>query len=146
MSAMHETPLPGSAEAAEPIEPDQSLSELLGRMTTDVGNLVSTQIELAKVEIKEEVSQAGKGFGVVGGGGLAGYFSVLVISFAAAYALSNLFDSLGWGFLVVGLVYAAVAAVLVLKGKDQIKSATPVAEHTKETLKEDVAWAKQQRS
>ena len=42
--------------------------------------------------------------------------------------------------------YWVTAAVLVLKGKEQITSATPVAEQTVETLKEDVEWARQQRT
>jgi uncharacterized membrane protein YqjE len=138
---------PGRApDPAQPIEPDQSLGELVNRMTTDVGQLVSTQIELAKVEIKDEVARAGKGAGMVGGGGLAAFVGVLLLSFAVAYWLADAFDNLGWGFFVVGLVYAAVAAFLVLKGKQQINSVTPVAEQTIETIKEDVEWARQQRT
>jgi len=133
-------------DPAEPLEADQSLSELVSRLTSDVGNLVSTQIELAKVEIKEEVRRAGKGVGMVGGGGLAAYFALLLLSFAVAYWLGDAFDDLGWGFFAVAVVYGAVAAVLVLKGKEQITSATPVAEQTIETIKEDVAWARQQRT
>ena len=130
----------------QPIDPDQSLSELVSRMTSDVGKLFSTQIELAKVEIKDEVRRAGKGVGMVGGGGLAAYFALLLISFAIAYWLGDAFDNLGTGFLAVGLVYAAVAAVLVFKGKQQISSATPIGEQTIETIKEDVEWARQQKT
>ena len=133
-------------DPTQPVEPDQSLGELINRMTSDVGQLVSTQIELAKVEIKEEVSRAGKGAGMVGGGGLAGFLAALLVSFAIAYWLADLFDDLGWGFVVVGLVYAVVAAFLVLKGKQRINSATPVAEQTRESIKEDVEWARQQRT
>jgi high-affinity Fe2+/Pb2+ permease len=115
-------------------------------MTSDVGKLVSTQIELAKLEIKDEVAQAGKGAGMVGGGGLAGFVAVLLLSFAIAYWLADGLDNLGWGFFIVGIVYAAIAAVLVLKGKQKITSATPVAEQTIETIKEDVAWARRQTS
>jgi uncharacterized membrane protein YqjE len=134
------------SDPTEPIDADQSLGELFSRMTSDVGKLVSTQVELAKVEIKEEVSRAGKGVGMVGGGGLAAFVGVLLLSFAVSYWLADAFDSLGLGFFVVGLVYAAVAAVLVLKGKQQITSATPIAEQTIEEIKEDVAWARQQRT
>jgi uncharacterized membrane protein YqjE len=135
-----------TVDLTEPIEPDQSLGELVQRMTSDVGRLVSTQIELAKVEIKDEVSRAGKGAGMVGGGGLAALVAVLLLSFAVAYWLADAFDDLGAGFLVVGLVYAAIAAVLVVKGKQHIDSATPIAEQTIETIKEDVEWARQQRT
>jgi uncharacterized membrane protein YqjE len=135
-----------AVDPAEPLEADQSLGELFSRMTSDVGKLVSTQVELAKVEIKDEVSRAGKGVGMVGGGGLAGLVAVILLSFAVAYWLADAFDNLGLGFFVVGLVYAAIAAGLVLKGKEQITSATPIAEQSIEEIKEDVAWARQQKT
>ena len=135
-----------SPDPTLPVDPDQTLSELLSRMTTDVGKLVSTQIELAKVEVKDEVAHASKGVGMVGAGGLAACLGLLLLSFALAYWLADALDSLGTGFFVVGLVYAAVAAGLVLKGKQQISSATPIAKQTIETIKEDVEWARQQRT
>jgi uncharacterized membrane protein YqjE len=133
-------------DPTQPIDPDQSLAELLSRMTSDVGRLVSTQVELAKVEIKEEVARAGKGVGMVGGGGLAGWFALLLVSMGIAFGIGNAMESVGWGFVLVGLVYAAIAALLVLKGKQQITSATPIAEQTIETIKEDVEWARQQKT
>ena len=145
MSALTD-PRSQPADPTQPLDPDQSLADLVSRMTTDVGKLVSTQIELAKVEIKDEVSRAGRGVGMVGGGGLAAYFALLLFSFAVAFWLADAFDNLGAGFVVVGLVYAAVATVLVLKGKQQITSATPIVEQTIETIKEDVEWARQQRT
>ena len=132
-------------DPSEPIASDQSLGELVSRMTSDVSALVSTQIELAKVEIKEEVARAGKGAGMVGGAAIAGLLALLLVSFAAAWGLADVVDA-GWAFLIVGLVYAAVAGVLFLRGRDQIRSAKPVVPETKETLKEDVEWARQQRS
>jgi uncharacterized membrane protein YqjE len=136
----------GAVPGTQPLEADQSLSELVSRMTRDVGKLVSTQIELAKVEIKDEVGRAGKGVGMVGGGGVAAHFALLLVSFAIAFWLGDAFGDVGLGFLTVGLVFAAVAAVLVLKGRERIASATPVAEQTIESIKEDVEWARQQRT
>lgn len=134
------------ADPAQPIDAEHSLGELFGRMTTDVGNLISTQVELAKVEIKEEVTRAGKGAGMVGGGGLAAVLALLLLSFAVAFWIADAIDNTGTAFLIVGLVYAAVAAVLVLMGKQKITSATPIAEQTIEEIKEDVEWARQQRT
>jgi len=134
------------AAPTRPMDADQSLGELFGRMTTDVGKLISTQVELAKLEIKDEVVRAGKGAGMVGGGGLAALLALLLLSFAAAYWIADAMDNTGTGFLIVGLAYAAVAAVLVVMGKQKINEATPVAEQTIETIKEDVAWARRQTS
>ena len=45
--------------------------------------------------------------------------------------------------LIVTVVYAAVAGVLALRGRDKIKEAAPpVPEQTQESVKEDVQWAK----
>ena len=45
--------------------------------------------------------------------------------------------------LLVTLVYAAIAGVLALRGKKQVKEATPpVPEQAVDTTKEDVRWVK----
>ena len=47
--------------------------------------------------------------------------------------------------LIVTAVYAVVAGVLALRGRERIQQATPpVPEQTIETVKEDVQWAKTQ--
>jgi Putative Actinobacterial Holin-X, holin superfamily III len=47
--------------------------------------------------------------------------------------------------LIIAVVYAAVAAVLALRGRDRVKQALPpVPEQTIETVKEDMEWAKTQ--
>jgi hypothetical protein len=42
----------------------------------------------------------------------------------------------------VTVVYGAIAGVLAMRGKNKIQEATPPAEQTVETLKEDARWAK----
>ena len=91
----------------EPIEADKPLAELLSQLTSDFSSLVTTHIELAKVEIKEEVTKAGKGAGLLGGGAFAGVMAVLLLSFAAAWGLAEVVPE-GVAFLIVGLVWAAV--------------------------------------
>ena len=45
--------------------------------------------------------------------------------------------------LIVAVVYAAVAGVLALQGRNKVQEATPpVPEQAKESVKEDVEWAK----
>jgi len=136
---------PGERDATEPIEADKSLGELVSQLSADFSDLVSTQLELAKVEIKEEVSRAGKGAGMITGGGLAAYLAVVLLSFAAAWGLSEAMPT-GFAFLIVGVVWAAVATFLVLTGRNQLRTVHPVPEQTKESIKEDVEWAKQQRT
>ena len=68
-----------------------------------------------------------------------------MLSFAAAWGLAETMDA-GWAFLIVGVVYAIAAVALVQQGRARFKDATPVAEQTVESLKEDVEWARHQTS
>lgn len=131
-------------DPTQPLEPDRSLGELLSRLTGDFGDLVSTQMALAKVEIKEEVARAGKGAGMLTGAGLVAYLAVTLLSFAAAWGLAEVMPE-GFAFLIVGAVWAVVAGVLYMTGRKQL-DAVRVPPQTKASIEEDVEWAKQQRS
>jgi hypothetical protein len=119
---------------------DASLGELVATATRDLSSLMRQEVELAKVEIKRDVVAAGKGAGMFGGAGFSGLFAMVFLSIAAAYALGRVVP-LGAGFLIVGIVYLAVAAVLALKGKKSLGNVKS-PEKTIETLKDDAAWAK----
>jgi uncharacterized membrane protein YqjE len=127
-----------------PIDADQSLGELLGRLTSDFGDLVSTQVELAKVEIKEEVVRTGRGAGLLTGGGVAALLALTLFSWAAAWGLDEVMPR-GVAFLIVGAVWAIVAAALFFTGRKQLE-AVRMAPETRASIEEDVEWAKNQRS
>jgi uncharacterized membrane protein YqjE len=132
-------------DPSQPIAPDQSLGELLGRVSRDFSELVSTQVELAKVELKEEIAAAGRGAGILTGGAFCAYLAVLLLSFAAAWGLSEVLPE-GVAFVIVGAVYAVAAAVLLPKGKDKLSRVRPVPERTAQSVREDVQWAREQMS
>ena len=121
---------------------DQSLGELVAKATADVSTLMRKEVELAKVEIKREVVNAGKGAGAFGAAGFAGLFGLLFLSIALAYGISKIIgDHVGWGFFIVGLLYLLVAAGAALFGKKSMAKVGP-PEKTIETIKDDVAFAK----
>lgn len=129
----------------EPKQPDRSLGELFSEMTTDISTLMRKEIELAKVETKEEVQKAGKAAGMFGGAAITGWLALVFVSFALAWVLDNfLWRELA--FLIVGVLYGVAAAVLAKSGQKKMKEVNPVPEQTIETLKEDAAWARAQRS
>lgn len=136
---------PDAALPTEPKAPEKSLGQLFSELTSDLSTLMRKEVELAKVETKEEVSRAGKAGGMLGGGAFAGYFALLFLSFALAWLLDEWMHT-AVAFLIVGLLYAVVAAVLVVRGRARLQNVNPVPQQTVETLKEDVQWAKAQRS
>jgi hypothetical protein len=130
------------SSATTPHEP--SLGELFGRVTGDLSTLVRQEIQLAKVEITQEVRTAGKAGGLLGGSALTGYLALLFVSVALALGLAELVPA--WvAFLIVGALYGIAAAVLMSKGRQELEHVDPVPQQTVETLKEDVQWAKSRR-
>jgi uncharacterized membrane protein YqjE len=130
--------------ATQPKRPDRTLGELFGEMTSDVSTLLRKEIELAKVEAREEATRLGKGAGMFAGAGVAGWLALLFLSFALAWLLDQAMNT-ALAFAIVGVLWALAALVLVMKGKQNIKSVEGLPT-TVQTLKEDVEWAKQQKS
>jgi uncharacterized membrane protein YqjE len=122
---------------------DPSLGELFGTLTSDLGELVRSEMELARVEIREEAAKAGRAAGLLAAGGLIAYLGLGLLAMAAAWGLAEVVDA-GWAFLIVGLVVAAIGAVVVIKGRDRLREVRPVPDETVETLKEDARWARAQ--
>ena len=126
-------------------EENASLGDLFSRLTADLSKLVRSEVELAKVEIKETVDAARTAGISLGVAGLLGLMAFVMLSFAAAWGLSEVVPD-GVAFLIVGGAYGIVALALLALGRQRLKAVKPVPEQTVETVKEDVAWAKQQMS
>ena len=123
----------------------RSVGEIVGDISKDMSTLIKQEMDLAKSELKQEVAKIGKGAGMFGGAGLAGHFALFFLSFALVYLLDN-WMPVELAALIVGLVWGVTAAVLALGGRKEIKEANPQLPTTQQTLKEDVRWAKTQKS
>jgi uncharacterized membrane protein YqjE len=138
--------LPQADRSSPRYEPDESVGELVGKVASDFGALVSSELELAKVELREEAQRLGRAAGMLGAGGLVAWLAAVLLSFAAAWGVAELVDSTPLGFLIVGVIYAVVAAVLFLIGRNRMREVHPVPEATIASIKEDIQWLKQQAS
>jgi nitrate/nitrite transporter NarK len=123
---------------------DRPTGELLRDLSDQTSTLVKQEMELAKAELQEKGKQAGLGAGMFGAAGLfgAGAFAALTAGLIAALDQAM---ELWLAALVVAVVYAVIAAVLAMTGKQRVKQAAPpVPEQAKESVKEDMEWAKTQ--
>ena len=121
---------------------DRSTGELLKQLSNETTTLVKQEIDLMKAELAEKAKPAGIGAGMFGGAGLFGLGAFLALT-AFFIALLDGAMPIWLAALIVAVVYAAVAGVLALRGKQKVQEATPVApEQTMESVKEDVQWAK----
>jgi uncharacterized membrane protein YqjE len=110
-----------------------SLGELLSEVTTDLSTLMRQELELAKVELRESATRAGKGAGMLGGAAYAGMMAIFFLSVALWWALGALVG-LGWSAVIVAIIWGIVALVLFLNGRKQMKK-TKGAPETVDTLK-----------
>ena len=121
---------------------DRSTGELLKRLSDETTTLVKQEIELLKAELAAKAKPAGMGAGMFGGAGLFGLGAFLALT-AFFIALLDGAVPIWAAALIVAAVYAAIAGVLAITGRQKVREATPVApEQTIESVKEDVQWAK----
>ncbi|MCU1398889.1 MAG: hypothetical protein JWN62_1998 [Acidimicrobiales bacterium] len=130
--------------ATRPLQPEKSLGDLFGELTGDLSTLFRQEVQLAKTEATEELKKTGTAAGMMAVAGLGGWMALLFISLALAWLLDQAMNT-ALAFLIVGVIWAVMAAVLFARGKRQISSVTPIPE-TRTTIKEDVQWAKTQKS
>jgi len=125
---------------------DRPVGELLKELSEQTTTLVRQELELAKLELTEKGKKAGIGAGMFGGAGIVGFYAVGALTACLILALATAVD--GWlAALIVAAVYGAVAGVLALSGKSKVQQAVPpVPEQAVDSVKEDVQWARAQKS
>jgi membrane protein len=121
---------------------EQSTADLLRQLSEQTTTLIRQELELAKLELSEKGKKAGIGAGMFGGAGALGFYALGAFTACAILALATAVA--GWlAALIVGIVYAAVAGVLALTGKNKVAAATPpLPEQAVDSTKEDVRWVK----
>jgi hypothetical protein len=131
-------------EHIRPVE-DESIGHLMSEVLQDVSTLFRQELALAKAELKEEASKAGKAGGMLAGGGIAGYMVAVLLSLALVFALDAVMP-LGWAAVIVAVLWAIVGGVLYSVGRKRMKDVDPVPRQTVETLREDAQWVRDQRN
>lgn len=145
---MPPTPEPGLGGAHTPppgATDERSLGEIFGDVASDLSTLIKQEMELAKTEMKDELKKTGKGAGLLGGAGLAGYMVLLFLSLTVMFALDKGMP-LWLAALIVTVVWGIIAAVLAATGRSALKRSNPQLPKTQQTLKEDAAWARAQKN
>ena len=97
-----------------------SLGERLGNVTRDLSTLMRQEVALAKAEVTQSASQAGKGVGLMAGAGIGAFFVLLFLSVSLWWAIGN-YTGRGWAALIVAVVWAIIAAILLSVGRKELK-------------------------
>jgi membrane protein len=122
---------------------DESIADLMRRLSEQTTELVRKEIELAKAELQVKGKKAGIGAGMFGGAGVFGLYALGALTACAILALATAVE--GWlAALIVAVVWGAIAGVLALTGKNKVQEATPpLPERAIDSAKTDVQVTKE---
>ncbi len=103
---------------------DRSTAELVKLAAEQISTLVRDELRLAQAELAEKGKHAGLGAGLFGGGGLMAAYGLGALIATLVLALDIVLPA--WlATLIVAVLLFAVAAVLALVGRAQVKQAVP---------------------
>jgi uncharacterized membrane protein YqjE len=121
----------------------EPVGDLVQRASQQLTELVRAEMRLAQVEMKEKGKRYGKGGGLFGGAGLAGFLTAQALVATAIAALAVPLPV--WAAaLIVTAVLGVITVVLALTGKKEVSQATPpTPEQTIDSVKADVAEIKE---
>ncbi|MEV0798109.1 phage holin family protein [Kribbella sp. NPDC050281] len=102
---------------------EPTVGQLVANASKDLSNLVRSEIELAKTELKKSAVKAGTGAGLFAGAAFLALLAIVLLSIALAYAFTALGLHPALAFLATAGIYLVIAAVLVLIGKRSLSSA-----------------------
>jgi len=114
---------------------NQSLGELVANLSETTTRLLRQEVALARTETRAEVQAASRAIGTLAVAGGLALVALILLSLAAARGLSEYMD-LGWAYVIVGVVWVVVAAILYSAGRNTLREVNPVPERTKDTLLE----------
>jgi len=122
---------------------DRPTATLVKDVSELVPRLVRQELDLARTELSEKGKRAGAGAGLLGGSGVVGWFGVATLVAAAVLGLAEAMPA--WAAaLVVATVLLAVAGVMALLGRSQMRRAVPpVPTEAVASTKEDVRAVKE---
>jgi len=122
--------------------PERSLGELFADLSQQTSLLIRQEVQLAKTELSQKATQAGRAGAMLGAGGAVAHAALLTFT-ATIVLLLVRFGLDAWAAAgLTALVLAAIGYVLVRSGLHTLRQPiiTPVA--TIDSIKETAQWLK----
>jgi hypothetical protein len=135
-------PSPASSmEAPDARQTDRPISSIIEDILRHVGEIIRSEVHLAKTEIKQDLQELKKAGTYLAIAGVTGMFALAFLLLAAVYALSTVMAP--WlAAVIVGVVVGGVGAGLLVKGLHILKATSMTPDRTIQSLEDNVKWLK----
>ncbi|RKN49608.1 phage holin family protein [Micromonospora endolithica] len=111
-----------------------SIGQLLADTSRDLSTLLRQEVRLAKAELRQEARTAGSAAGIIVAAAIGALLTLLFLSNALWWGLSNVMDQ-GWAALLVAVLWAVVSGLLASRARRQLKTLRALPQ-TKQTAQE----------
>jgi len=122
--------------------PRESFGELLSQLATSSAALVRDEIQLARQELSDKLSEFRSGILVLAVGVIMALVATLALTAAAIIGLAH-YVGPGYSTLIIGATLAIVGGITASAGLVQVKRINLAPKQTIETLEEDKEWLKE---
>jgi hypothetical protein len=126
---------------------DRSLGRLLTDLSNETTTLVRGEVDLAKAEISEKISQAAMAVAALAAGGLVLFAGFLVLLDSAVFGLGKVLEPYGLpalAALIVAIGTMIVGAIILLIGRSALKAENLAPRRTAQSLSRDREFVKEQ--
>ena len=119
-----------------------SLGRLFRDLADDISDLTRKEIELARTETMEKVSNASKAVATMAAGGFIAYAGLLFLLAAAVLVIATWVPY--WlSAVIVGGAAVIVGLIMVQGGRSALQNTNITPEKTVDTMKENAQWVKE---
>ena len=122
---------------------DRTIIRLITDVVGEISLLFQNEIGLVRAEIGEKISRLATAGTMIGVGAVAALATLFMLLQAVVKWLAVAGIPEQWGYLIVGLILAAVAAAVLTKGINDLKSTSPIPSRSLDQLRADFATVKE---
>jgi len=130
--------------------PASVMGSLLSELRDEGATLFRQEVALARAELSEKLSQAGKSAATIAAAGALAYAGLIVgligvghLMHQGLVAMGLSDDTAQWlGFVIVGAIIGLVGWVMLAKAKKNLSAASLRPTETADSLRETKQWAK----
>ncbi len=118
-----------------PVDPDIGIPDLISRLGDDSKRLLSDEVRLAKLEVKDNLKQGAKGVMWLGMAFGVAFVSIVAFTLFVATLIGRLVAGHMWlGAIVAAVLDLAIGAVMIKKGIAAYAAPSYTLEETRATL------------
>jgi hypothetical protein len=122
---------------------DRTIIRLITDVVGEISLLFQNEIGLVRAEIGEKISRLATAGTMIGAGAVASLAALFMLLQAVVKWLAAAGVAEHWGYLIVGLILAAGAAAVLIKGINNLKSTSPIPSRSLDQLRADFATVKE---